>query len=261
MINEYGAPEGDRGYAASPLLYRDLLIVSVGGPGQTLAAFNASTGALVWKSGHSQPSPASPILIDVDGQTQVAYLGGNEVAGFDPATGRVLWRHPHQTSAALNISTPLWSPEVRLLFVSAGYGTGSRMFELRRSGSTTTVAERWSNNRIRFHFGNAVRSGAFVLGSSGDFGPMFLSAVDLRTGAIAWQDRSFGRAQLLVADGKVLILDEEGHLGLGVVSPKGLQVLARAAILGPMAWTPPTLVGTRLFVRDRKTIAAYELGK
>lgn len=261
LIKEYGAPEGDRGYASSPLLYGELLIVSVGGPGQALAAFNAATGALVWRSGHYLPSPASPILIDLDGQKQVVYLAGNMVAGFDPATGRVLWWHLHQTSASLNISTPLWSAAERMLFLSAGYGTGSRMLELRRSGQSTTATERWSNNRIRIHFGNAVRAGSLVLGSSGDFGPMFLSAVDLRTGDVVWQDRTFARAQLLVVDGKVLILDEEGQLGLGVVTPSGLQVLARATILEPMAWTPPTLVGTRMFVRDRKTIAAFELGK
>ena len=42
LIREYGAPEGDRGYAASPLLYQDLLIVALGGGGQALAAFNAA---------------------------------------------------------------------------------------------------------------------------------------------------------------------------------------------------------------------------
>jgi hypothetical protein len=28
-----------------------------------------------------------------------------------------------------------------------------------------------------------------------------------------------------------------------------------------IAWTPPTLVGTRLYVRDRKTMMALELGQ
>ena len=46
-----------------------------------------------------------------------------------------------------------------------------------------------------------------------------------------WQDRSFARAQLLYADGKLIILDEDGNLGLATVSPQGLKVLARAAVL------------------------------
>ena len=45
------------------------------------------------------------------------------------------------------------------------------------------------------------------------FGPSFLTAVDIKTGKIAWQDRSFGRAQLLYADGKLIVLDEDGNSG------------------------------------------------
>ena len=261
LIREYGAPEGDRGYAASPLLYEDLLIVSIGGPNQALGAFNAATGALVWKAGNLAQAPGSPILIDVAGQKQLVYFGGDAIGGFDPATGRMLWSHPHRTSASLNISTPLWSPADQLLFFSSAYGHGSRVLQLRRTGDKTDVTERWFNNRVRIHFGNTIRIGNLVIGSNGDFGPVSLTAIDPQTGTIVWQDRSFARAQLLYANGKLLILDEEGTLGLATVSAGGLQVLARARVLESIAWTPPTLLGTKLFVRDRKTIAAFELGQ
>jgi outer membrane protein assembly factor BamB len=261
LIREYGAPEGDRGYAASPLLYKDLLIVSVGGAGQALAAFNAGNGALAWKSGDVDQAPGSPILIDIDGQAQIVYFGGDAIAGFDPATGRQLWSHPHRTSASLNISTPVWMPSEKLLFISSAYGHGSRMLELRRAGDKTTVTERWFNNRIRIHFGNAIRIGDNVIASNGDFGPVSLTAVDIGSGNIAWQDRSFARAQLVYADGKLLILDEDGHLGLVSVGPRGLQILGKAQILESVAWTPPSLIDTTLFVRDRRTIAAYSLAK
>jgi len=261
LIREYGAPEGDRGYAASPLLHSGLIIVAMGGAGQSLAAFNAATGALVWKAGRVNQSPASPILIEFGGVPQVVYLGGNAIAGFNPASGEQLWLYPHSTSASLNISTPLWSSADNSLFISAGYGTGSRLLELKRRGASTIAVQRWANHRIRFHFSNAVRVGPFIVGSSGDFGPMFLTAVHASTGEIAWQDRIFSRAQLLVVDGKLLILDEEGRAGLAQISATGLRLMANAQLLEPMAWTPPTLVGTRMFVRDRKTIAAYELGR
>ena len=81
----------------------------------------------------------------------------------------------------------------------------------------------------------------------------------MRAGALAWQDRAFARAQLLYADNKLVVLDEDGVLGLATVSPQGLKVLARAQILEHLAWTPPTLVGRTLYVRDRQTIAAYDL--
>jgi outer membrane protein assembly factor BamB len=260
LIKEYGASEPGRGYSCSPLLHGDLLIVSMGGPNQTLAAFNARTGALAWKAGAFQFSPASPIVIDVDGQKQILYFAGDVVAGVNPASGQTLWTHPHKTDWGLNISTPLWSPADHLLFVSSAYGTGSRVLELRQSGGKTTVAEKWFNGKMRIHIGAAIRLGTHVYGSSGDFGPAFLTAVDITSGSIVWQDRTFARAQLLYADGKLVILDEDGNLGLATVTPQGLQVLAKASVLENRAWTPPTLVGAKLYVRDRKNIASFELG-
>ena len=180
---------------------------------------------------------------------------------MDPANGRTLWSHPHRTDWGLNISSPVWSPADHLLVFSSAYGTGSRALELRQSGGATKVTERWALNRVRVHIGTIIRVGDTAYMSSGDFGPAFLSAVNTTTGAMLWQDRAFARAQLLYADQKLILLDEEGVLGLATVSPQGLKVLARAQILENRAWTPPTLVGRTLYVRDRKTIAAYDLGQ
>ena len=260
MIKEYGASEPGRGYACSPLLYGDAIIVSMGGPNQTLAAFHQRTGALIWKAGNVESSPASPLIIDVDGQKQLLYFGGNRIVGLDPATGKEYWSHPHKTDWGLNISTPLWFPSDHLLFASSAYGTGSRVLELHQAGGKTTATEKWFNNRMRVHIGTAIRIGSTIVASSGDFGPAFITAVDIGSGKVVWQDRTFARAQLLYADSKLLILDEDGNLGLATASPTGLQVLAKAPVLEHLAWTPPTLVGTKLYVRDRKNIAAFDLG-
>ena len=260
FMKEYGAPPPGRGYACSPTLHNGTIIVTVGGRGQAVAAFNQQTGALVWKAGDFDESPASPLLVDVDGQPQLVLFAGDKVAGLDPANGRVLWSHPHKTDWGLNISTPVWSPTSHLLFVSSAYSTGSRALELRQAAGKTMVTEKWFSGRMRVHIGTVINLGDYVYASSGDFGPSFLSAVDLKTGKIAWQDRSFSRAQLLYADGKLIILDEDGNLGLATISPQGLKVLARAPVLSNIAWTPPTLAGTTLYVRDRKTIAAFNLG-
>ncbi len=261
FMKEYNAPSLDRGYTCSPLLYNGTVIVSVGGPGQAIAAFNQQTGALVWKAGDFNVSPASPILIDVDGQSQIVLFAGERVAGLDPVSGRTLWSHPHRTDWGLNISTPVWSPVDHLLLVSSAYGSGSRAIELRQAAGRTAVTEKWFNNRMRVHIGTVIHVGDYVYGASGDFGPSFLTAVNLKTGTMAWQDRSFSRAQLVYADGKLIILDEDGNLGLATVTPQGLKILSRAEVLANLAWTPPTLAGTTLYVRDRRTIAAFALGK
>jgi outer membrane protein assembly factor BamB len=259
FVKEYGAPLTGRGYSCSPILYKGTVIVTMGGANQGVAAFEQKTGKLVWKSGSFIWAPASPILIDVDGQPQLVVFAGDIIAGVDPSNGKQLWNHRHRTDWGLNISTPVWAPESHLLLASSAYGTGSRALELRQAGGKTTVAEKWASQRMRVHIGTVIRLGDYAYGSSGDFGPAFISAIDMKSGTIAWQDRTFARAQLLHADGKLIILDEDGALGLATVSPQGIKVLARATVLSHLSWTPPTLVGTTLYVRDRQNIAAFDL--
>jgi outer membrane protein assembly factor BamB len=260
LVKEFKAPLTARGYSGSPLLYNGTIIVTMGGPNQAVAAFNQDSGKLVWKGGYFVWAPASPILIDVDKQPQLVVFGGDIVSGLDPATGKDLWSHPHKTEWGLNISTPVWMPDSHLLVVSSAYGVGTRALELRQASGKTTVTEKWHSPRMRVHIGTIIPLGGFAYASSGDFGPGLISAIDLKTGTVAWQDRSFARAQLLYADGKLIVLDEDGALGLITVTPQGLKVLARASVLQHLAWTPPTLVGTTLYIRDRQTISAFELG-
>jgi len=97
-------------------------------------------------------------------------------------------------------------------------------------------------------------------GSSGDFGPAFLTAIHARTGEIAWQDRTFAKASFLNLGGKAILLDEDGVLALVTLSADGLTVLAKAQVARAVSWTVPTLVGTTLYVRDRVNIMALDLG-
>jgi outer membrane protein assembly factor BamB len=249
---------GYRAYAPSPLAYGDTIILPVGGRGQAVVAFDQQTGAVDWKSGDFGLAPSSPCLIDVDGQEQLVIFAPQEIVGFDPANGRRLWSHPHETGYGLAISTPVWS-EGNLLFISSAYGGGSRVLHLSQAGGRTTVKELWHNNRLRLHFGNAMRVGDLMLLASGDFGPAFFAAVDVRTGEELWRERTFGRSQMVYADGKLLVVDEDGDLSLATATAEGLRVHARSALLTSNAWTPPTLVGTTLYLRDRKSLMAVDL--
>ena len=74
---------------------------------------------------------------------------------------------------------------------------------------------------MRVHIGNLLRIGDTLYGSSGDFGPAPLTALDARSGKVLWQDRSFPKATFLYADGKLIVVDEDGNLSLATVSPAG----------------------------------------
>jgi len=112
---------------------------------------------------------------------------------------------------------------------------------------------------MRVHHGTIILVGDLVFGSSGTSGPAPITAVDVKTGQVIWQDRSFPKANFVYADGKLILLDEDGQLALVRLPPQGMNVMAKASVLDHIAWTPPTLVGANLYLRDRRTIVALDL--
>ena len=258
LMKEYQAPRRDRGYSCSPIAYKQTVIAPVGGPGQAIMAFSQKDGSVVWKKHDLASSPSSPLIINVDGQDQLVAFLGDVIAGLDPNNGSLLWSHPHKTDWGLNISLPVWS-EGNLLFCTSAYSGGSRLLQLSQQAGKTTVKQLWFTNRMRVHIGNAVRVGDYIYGSSGDFGPAFFSAVDIKTGQVAWQSRGLSKASFVYADGKFFLVDEDGNLALGTVSPNGLQVHSKVPILTHIAWTAPSLVGNTLYIRDRRNLMALDI--
>ena len=260
LYNEFDGTRLQFGYSCHALPYKDTLIYLSGGRGSGAIAFRQSDGAVVWKALEFTNAHSSPLLINVDGQPQVVALAANTVFGFNPDTGALLWTHEHQTPYGLAVSTPVWAP-CNLLFVASAYGTGARVLELHQSGGKTTVQELWYDRRLQLHFGTAIQQDGYVYFSSGYDGPVFITAVELKTGQIRWRERGFAKAQLLSADGKIILADQDGTLALCRVSPQKFEVLSKASVLESIAWTPPTLVGTHLYLRDRRNIEAFDLGR
>jgi outer membrane protein assembly factor BamB len=260
LWGEYGGYKDDRGYSPSPIAYKNNVIVIVGGKnGQSLMAFDQQSGNIAWKNLNYTPAPSSPVIINLSGQDQLIYFSTDEIVGCDPHNGAYYWHHPHKTQYGLNISTPAWEQD-NVILMSSAYGTGSRAIQLTRNGNQTTAKQLWANNRMRVHIGTMMRLGDLAYGSSGDFGPAPFTAINVKTGQIAWQDRGIGRASFLHADGKLILLDEDGMLALAKPGTNGLSILAKASVLKNVAWTVPTLVGTKLYLRDRRTIMALDLG-
>jgi outer membrane protein assembly factor BamB len=146
LWKELGGTFIDTGYSCSPIAYKETVIVTLGGPGRAIVAFNQQDGVVVWRKHDFENSPSSPTLIKVEGQDQLVAFMANGVVGLDPNNGDLLWEHPHVTKWNLNISVPVWG-EDNLLFCSSAYDVGSRVLQLTRAAtrrqsrnSGTTVA-------------------------------------------------------------------------------------------------------------------------
>jgi outer membrane protein assembly factor BamB len=258
LIQEFNGTIRVNGYSCSPLAYKNMVIMQVGGQGNALIAFNQKDGSVVWKKHDFKNSTSSPIIINVDGQEQLVAFMFDDIVGVDPNNGELLWSYKHTTDFGLNTSTPIWG-EDNLLFVSSAYGGGSRVLKLTKSANKTTPEEVWFSRSMRVHFSNCIRIGDVVYGSSGDMGPAFFTAVNIKTGKVMWRDRNIARSSFLYADGRFIMLDEDGNLILAAPTEQGVTIQSKVALLNNNSWTVPTLTGTTLYVRDRKNIMALDL--
>ena len=93
-----------RGYAVSPLAYKNTVILPVGAVGASVVAFNQKDGSIVWKKNDFRHAYASPFIIDVDGQEQLVLFMETEIIGIDPNNGDLFWMHPANPQGT-NVST------------------------------------------------------------------------------------------------------------------------------------------------------------
>jgi outer membrane protein assembly factor BamB len=248
------------GYASSPIAYRDFVIVPVGGPGRGLMAFNQADGKVVWSKIDFGNVYSSPVLINVAGLDEVVALLDGAMVGANPLNGDPQWQVPFKADYSIAVSTPLWG-EQNTLFVSAEYNAGAKVVQLARDGDRTRATELWSSNRLRLHHGNAMLiDGVLYFSSGGKGSQAILSAVDAQTGKIYWQQRSIQKATFVWADQKLVTLDEDGTLMIAHPSRDGFRISATAPLLSRLSWTPPVLVGTRLYILDRREMMSVDLG-
>jgi len=247
------------GYASSPIAYRDLIILPVGGNGKGVMAFRQSDGSVAWSRNDFGNVYSSPVMMNVGGLEQIGVLLDGAMIGVNPLNGDLQWQVPFKAEYAIAVATPVWGPD-NLLFISSEYNAGAKVIELARNGQQTAATELWSSNRLRLHHGNAIRIGDAIYFSSGGKGSQaILSAVEARSGRILWQERSIEKATFVWADQKLITLSQDGALMIAYPSPQGFKIAARAQLLSSLAWTAPTLVGTRLYLRDRQSMMAVDL--
>jgi outer membrane protein assembly factor BamB len=244
----------ERGYASSPLAYKDAVIVPVGGTKRALMAFRQSDGSVMWSNGDPDNAYSSPILIHAAGRDQVVSLMAKDVMGADASTGEGLWSIAHRTMHDINAATPAWCEGISVLIVSSAYDGGARGIRVGKGAE-----ELWHHNRLRVHHTNMVCKDGVVYGSSGDFGPAPLTAVEAKTGKVLWQDRAFAKAAFVLAGDTMFVTDDDGSVAIAAISRQGLKVLGEAQLLRANAWTVPTLSESGLYVRDRHRVIALRL--
>ena len=250
LVNDFGGSVPQWGFAGSPLVEGELLILETGAQNRSVAALEKRTGRVVWANGNFAAGYSSPIAFDLARDRAVAVFSAGGVTGRAVSNGRVLWHYNWRTSYDVNAATPVVLEDK--LFISSGYGSGCALLQM----SATGIQPVWSNKNMRNHMNSCVLWQGHLYG----FDDNQLRCLDLFTGGVKWSTPAYGKGSLMLADGKLILYGERGRLGLADASPAGFRELAAAQVLGGSStWAPPVLAQGRIYCRSGTDLVCLDV--
>ncbi len=259
----YDLPDYEWGTASSPIIYKDLVIVQCDTQkGSFLLAANIKTGNTVWKTDREElPSWGTPNVYSGKARTEIVTNASNFIRGYDPATGKELWRLGG--SSKITAPTPVISGD--LIVVASGRRPEAPIFVIRAgaSGDITLAASQtsskdvaWSKKARGSYMPTPLIYGdhLYVLSNQGVF-----DCYDLKTGNEIYRERiphhgSGFSASPVAADGKIYLPSEDGDVFVVKAGPK-FEVLTSNSIGEPLMATP-AISGGKMFVRSQQHLFA-----
>ncbi len=252
----------ENGPGSTPVLWRNMLIAHFDGSDQQfIAAFDKATGKLAWKtarSGKMDPRPqqrkayGTPLVITMNGQPTVVSPAADWVYGYEPATGKELWKLPYGELGFSMSVRPVADAE--RIYFSTSFGK-SQVIALKYAGLKTPEIA-WRNNK------NAPKMCSPVLANDllfyiDDGG--IVSCLDPKTGEAHYRERLGGKfsASPIVADNKIYFPSREGVITV-IPATKEFKILSQNTLEGSLMASPIAVDGT-LYLRTDK--ALYRIGK
>jgi outer membrane protein assembly factor BamB len=253
LTTDFGGRPPSWGYAPSPLIDGNTLILLPGGSRGNMVALDKVTGATRWQGGGTDGvGYATPAIATIGGVRQYVAMTAKAVIGVQPDNGQLLWRQDWVTSNDVNAAMPLvFNDQV---FVTAGYNHGCGLVKV--AANQPTVA--WENKAIVAHFSSPVLLDGYIYGDSD---PDHLVCLDPNTGEIKWRQPGFDKGGLTVVGGLIVAMSgRTGDVVLVDPQPTGYKELGRLKTMGgPNAWTAPVVAYGKLLVRNRTALACYDL--
>jgi outer membrane protein assembly factor BamB len=242
------------GFASSPLVVDDLVIVAASG---RLAGYDAASGKPRWFRPTGGGGYSSPHLATIDGVAQIVLLSGGGATGVAPADGTLLWAHKWEPGVSIVQPGLADNGDVLLSGGDTMGGIGIRRIAVVHRPSGWTVEERWTSRGLKPYFNDFVVHKGHAFGFDGTI----LACIDLEDGQRKWKGGRYGNGQLVLLPDQdvLLVLSEDGELALVSASPDKFTELARFPALDGKTWNHPALAGDVLLVRNGEEMAAFRL--
>jgi len=266
LVKDYGGTIPSWGYAESPLLDKNQLIVTPGGKGGAIVALDPATGKDLWRSKDltNEAQYSSIIAAEVNGKHQYIQMFMNKLAGVDAANGELLWTSDWPGGRTAVIPTPIYHDGH--VYITSGYGAGCKLVSIAK-GEAKDV---WENKVMKNHHGGVVLLDGYLYGFSDGGG---LVCQDFKTGEQVWNKSGEGTQKGAVhyADGMLYCMDEEeGSVFLAEASPKGFKEHGRFEIprktklregTNGKVWTHPVVLNGKLYLRDQDLFFCLDVSR
>ena len=252
LVEELGSSVPGFGFASSPVVEGDLVLLEVGGDDGLFWAFDKQTGKRQWSILKGEAGYMTPKLTDIGGVRQMISVSSDSLVGLD-LEGNMLWSLPWPNQGE-TIATPIFFPPDRL-FISSVKADLSAMARIEKDGSGFSAQEIWRNRNLKNHFSASVSKDGFIYG----FDNATFKCISAEDGAVQWARRGYGKGGLILADGKLIILSDRGLLVMIEASPVSFKELGRHQALKGRSWTSPVLAGSHLYLRNHEKMVCYNL--
>ena len=235
------------GFAGSPMVFENLLLLTAGEAGMAL---DKGTGKTAWQSANKEAGYSTPLPWQHGGKWFAVVSSSQAYLAVEPQTGQEQWRIRWLTQYGVNAADPIIDSD--RIFISSGYGKGGALLKPDAdAGPEPTVL--WKNKTLRSQRNAAVLVGGSLFGVDGDTTEKAtLKCVAIATGQVKWSEPAVGSGALMVADGKLIVLGERGELMVAPATPDGFKPTARAQVLGGTCWTVPVLANGLIWCRNSR---------
>lgn len=257
-VETCGAKVPTWGFAASPVLDVDRVLLHVGAKDGSVIALDKKSGKEVWRGGPDKAGYCTPEIISHAGARQLIDWGPEHVQSLNPDTGAVNWVYPYKITYGVSIAQPLFHDGVLMV---SGYWHGAKAFRL-----GTGVELLWENETDICGLMSAplFKDGVvYMLDKNRG-----LQAFELKTGKILWsddntltpKDRNPQMSLVWMNEPKNLaaLLNADGELVYVTLTPEKREERARWQIIGK-TWAHPAFAGSRVFARSDKELVAWRL--
>ena len=258
-----------------PLIYGDLVIVAPQTSEAGVVAYDKLTGELRWKSAPLSGTAGyvSPMIVKVAGEDHLVMVTAaigrgrtardGSVTGLDPLTGAIRWTYMNW-QCVIPVPQPVDAGDGRLL-ITGGYGAGSAMIQVRKTGDSYSVTELFKNADFGAHtHAPILHEGHFYGQYTTNERADGLVAMTM-DGEVKWKtDRqpAFVRGGAILADDLLLASDGDTTLYLIDPDPTVFRALASTVVLeGGDNWAPLALVDGKLLIRGQQELIALQVAR